>query len=185
MCVMNRVRSTFAELFLNDLYRKEGIDIIVSSAGYIPQLLRDRLTEAKIPFPSPLYGRSMSEVTNKFLVEKGIRVPADWRSKELHLEMIKKASLVITALQMQKDDLCSRYEDERYKIFSIRELLNTNQYLFFEDFSKVPMNARFWEHCEEDPEYVTKILQTWDKTLITALPNIIKRIGQETLRAKD
>lgn len=185
VCVMNRVRSTFTELFLNDLYRKQGVDITVSSAGYIPQVLRDRLTEAKIPFPSPLYGRSMSEVTNTFLVGKGISVPAGWRSKELNLEMIAKACLVVTALHMQKDDLCSRYEDEGHKIFSIRELLNKEQYLFFEDFSKVPMDARFWHHCEEDPEYVTKVLQTWESTLITALPNIIKRIDSQAIRAKD
>ena len=184
VCVMNRVRSTFAELFLKNLYHKQGIDIIVSSAGYIPRVLRDRLSEAEIPFPLPLYGRAMSEVTNKFLVEKGIRVPAGWRSKELTPEMMNKASLVVTALHMQKKDLCSRFEDECHKIFSIRELLNTDQYLFFEDFSKVPMDAGFWHHCEEDPEYVTKILKTWEKTLLAALPNIIKRVKQETGRPK-
>jgi len=173
---MNRVRSTFAELFLNDQYHQQGADIIVSSAGYIPRLLRNRLTEAKIPFPSPLYGRSMSEVTNRFLVEKGIRVPAGWRSKELNLEMINKANLVVTALQIQKNDLCSRYEDERHKIFSIRELSQTKQYLFFEDFSKVPLDADFWHHCEEDPEYVGRVLETWEQTLNTALPYLIKQL---------
>ena len=176
MCVMNRVRSTFAELFLTDLYNKQGIDIHVSSAGYIPRLLIDRLTEANIPFPSPLYGRFMSEVTYNFLVEKGIRVPAGWRSKELSLEMIHKASLVVTALHLQKADLCSRYEDEHHKIFSIRELSQAKQPLFFEDFSKVPMDADFWHHCEEDPEYVTKVLKTWEQSLITALPSITKQL---------
>lgn len=180
VCVMNQVRSTFAELFLTNLYHTQGVDINVSSAGYIPRLLNDRLTAAKIPFPSPLYGRSMSKITHQFLVEKGIRVPAGWCSKELSLEMINRASLVITALHMQKDDLCSRYENECHKIFSIRELSQTKQYLFFEDFSKVPMDASFWHYCEEDPEYVTKVLQTWEQTLITVLPNIIKRISSAT-----
>lgn len=37
---------------------KAWIDMNVSSAGYIPQLLKDRLSEAKIPFPGLLRGRS-------------------------------------------------------------------------------------------------------------------------------
>lgn len=176
VCVMNRVRSTFAELFLTDLYHRQGADIKISSAGFIPRALEDRLSEAGIPYPSPLYGRSMSKITKKFLVEKGIRVPAGWHSKELSLEMIHKANLVITALHMQKHDLCNRYENECHKIFSIRELSQTNQPLFFEDFTKVPMDADFWHHCEEDPEYVTKVLQTWEQSLVAVLPNIIKQL---------
>jgi protein-tyrosine-phosphatase len=176
VCVGNRVRSTFAELFLADMFCKKGVDISVSSAGFVPQMLMDQLTEANIRFPQPFYNRPMSEVTMTALVEKGIRVREGWRSKELSLEMIKKANLLITALGMQKDELSSLYEDDRNKIFSIRELSKTEDYLFFEDFTKVPMNANFWQYCEEDPVYVAKILRTWEQTLIQAIPNIIKQL---------
>jgi protein-tyrosine-phosphatase len=176
VCVGNRVRSAFAELYLTDRFGKKGIDIRVSSAGFFPRGLKDLLNQNHIPSPEPFYNRPMSEVTVTALREKGIRVPEGWRSKELSPAMVKKANLLITALGMQKDELASRYEDERDKIFSIRELLKTEDYLFFEDFTKVPMNASFWQYCEEDPEYVAKVIRTWEQTLIKAIPNIIKQL---------
>ena len=176
VCVGNRVRSTFAELFLADMFRKQGVDISVSSAGFLPQRLKDYLAENNIPSPEPFYNRPMSEVTRTALHEKGIHIPGGWRSKELSFEMIKNANLLITALGMQKDELSSLYEDGRDKIFSIRELLKTKNYLFFEDFTKVPMNTGFWQYCEEDSEYVTKVLRTWEQTLVKAIPSIIERL---------
>ena len=175
VCVGNRVRSIFAELFLADMFGKNGIDISVSSAGFFPQGLKDLLNKNQIPSPEPFYNRPMSEVTKTALHEKGIGVPAGWRSKELNPEMVKKADLLITALGMQKDELASRYQEARDKIFSIRELLKTEDYLFFEDFTKVPMDASFWQYCEEDLEYVTRIIRTWVQTLIQAVPIIIKQ----------
>ena len=176
VCVGNRVRSTFAELYLTDRFGKKGIDIRVSSAGFFPRGLKDRLNQNRIPSPEPFYNRPMSEVTKTALREKGIRAPEGWRSKKLSPEMVKKANLLITALGMQKEELVSRYEDQREKIFSIRELLKTEDYLFFEDFTKVPMDDNFWQYCEEDPEYVAKVIRTWEQTLIKAIPNIIKQL---------
>jgi protein-tyrosine-phosphatase len=176
VCVGNRVRSAFAELFLAEMLGKKGIDISVSSAGFFPQQLKDLLSQNHIQSPEPFYNRPMSEVTMTALREKGIRVPEGWRSKELSPAMVKKANLLITALGMQKDELASRYEDECAKIFSIRELLKTEDYLFFEDFTKVPMDASFWQYCEEDPEYVAKIIRTWEQTLLKAVPMIIKQL---------
>ena len=159
-----------------DLFGKRGLKIAVSSAGFLPQKLKDHLAENRIASPEPFYNRPMSEVTIDVLRDKGIHTPERWRSKELSPEMINKANLLITALGMQKDELSDRYEDMRHKIFSIRELLKTEDYLFFEDFTKVPLNANFWQYCEEDPEYVTKVLRTWEETISEALPNIIKQL---------
>lgn len=176
VCVGNRVRSVFAEFFITEIFCKSGLEIAVSSAGFFPRGLKNHLTENHIPSPEPFYNRPMSEVTITILSEKGIRVPEDWRSKELSSEMIKNANLLITALGMQKDELSGLYEDESHKIFSIRELLKTEDYLFFEDFTKVPMSADFWQYCEEDPEYVTEVLRTWEQTLVEAIPNIIEQL---------
>jgi protein-tyrosine-phosphatase len=176
VCIGNRVRSVFAEFFMMDMFGKSGLEIAVSSAGFFPQKLKDQLSKGNIPSPEPFYNRPMSELTMKALREKGIRTPEGWRSKELSPEMIKNANLLITALGMQKDELARRYEDERDKIFSIKELMKTEDYLFFEDFTKVPMNASFWQYSEEDPEYVAKVLRTWEQSLIKAIPVIIEQL---------
>ena len=177
VCVGNRVRSVFAEFFLGDTFCKRGEDIAVSSAGFIPQTLKDQLTQLNIRFPEPFYNRPMSELTMTALLEKGIGVPEGWRSKELSLEMIEEADLIITALPAQKEDISGLYREARNKIFNIRELSERDDYLFFEDLSVIPFNDNFWDYCEENPEYVSKILRAWEETLTRAIPNIIKKLG--------
>jgi len=162
---------------LVDTFCKRGEDIAVSSAGFVPQTLKDQLAEVNIRFPEPFYNRPMSELTMTALVEKGISVPEGWRSKELSLEMIKEADLIITALPAQKEDISTLYREARNKIFTIRYLSKMDDYLFFEDFSTVPLNDNYWHYCEEDPEYVSKTLRAWEETLIRAIPNIIKQLG--------
>ena len=177
VCVGNRVRSVFAEFFLGDTFCKRGEDIAVSSAGFIPQTLKDQLTQLNIRFPEPFYNRPMSELTMTALLEKGIGVPEGWRSKELSLEMIREADLIITALPAQKEDISGLYREARNKTFTIRDLSKRDDYLFFEDFSAIPFNDNFWHYCEEDPEYVSKTLRTWEETLTRAIPNIIEQLG--------
>ena len=177
VCVRNRVRSTFAEFYLEDVFRKRGEDATVSSAGFMPQVLKDQLAGSLIPFPDPLYNTSMSQLTREFLLEKGIRVPEDWRSKELSPEMVDQADLIITAIAAQKEELCDLYEEACHKIFSIREMSEKKGYLFSEDFSALPLDQNYWYYAEEDPKYVSKTLQEWEKTLMRAIPNITKRLG--------
>ena len=185
VCVRNRVRSTFAEFYLEDVFRKSGEDATVSSAGFVPQVLKDQLAGALIPFPDPLYNTSMSRLTREFLLEKGIRVPEDWRSKELSPEMVDKADLIITAIAAQKEELCDFYEEACHKIFSIREMSEKKGYLFSEDFSALPLDQNYWYYAEEDPKYVSKTLQEWEKTLIRAIPNITKRLGMDEKNSRE
>ncbi|UCE55102.1 MAG: hypothetical protein JSV31_06595 [Desulfobacterales bacterium] len=177
VCVGNRVRSTFAEFYLRNWFTKRGMDIAVSSAGFIPQMLTDRLAELNIPSPQPFYNRPMSELTMAALLEKGIRVPKGWRSKKLTLEMITETDLLITALPAQKEDILRLYKKAQKKVFTIRDLSKKDDYLFFEDFSVPPFNENFWHYVEEDPQYVSRTLQTWEQTLIGAIPNIIEQLG--------
>src|SRR5512139_1917737 len=111
VCVRNRVRSTFARFYLEDFLRKRGEKATVSSAGFVPQVLKDQLAGAGIPFPVPLFDAPMSRLTREFLLEKGIRVPQDWRSKALNAEMVDRATLIITALGPQKEELCDLYKE--------------------------------------------------------------------------
>jgi protein-tyrosine-phosphatase len=182
VCVGNRVRSAFAEFYLRNWFTKRGLDIAVSSAGFIPQILTDRLAELNIPSPQPFYNRPMSELTMAALLEKGFRVPKGWRSKKLTLEMIKETDLLITALPAQKEDILSLYKEAQNKVFTIRDLAKRDDYLFFEDISIPSYNDNFWHYVEEDPQYVSRTLQTWEQTLIGAIPKIIERLG---IRARE
>lgn len=177
VCVRNRVRSIFAEFYLGDVFRKGGDGATVSSAGFVPQVLKDQLAEAQIPLPEPLFNAATSRLTRDFLLEKGIRIPEGWRSKELSAEMVAKADLIITALGAQKDELCVLYKEARPKIFSIREMSEKKGYLFSEDFYALPLDQNYWYYAEEDPKYVSRVLQEWEKTLARAIPNIIRRLG--------
>jgi protein-tyrosine-phosphatase len=177
VCVRNRVRSTFAKFYLEDFFRKSGEKATVSSAGFVPQMLKDQLTEARIPWPEPLFSAAMSRWTREFLLEKGIRVPEDWRSKELRPEMVDQADLIITALGPQKEELCDLYKQACDKIFAIRELSANTGYLVSEDFSALPLDQNYWYHAEEDPRYVSRVLLEWEKTLVRAIPNITRRLG--------
>jgi protein-tyrosine-phosphatase len=177
VCVRNRVRSTFAKFYLEDFLRKRGEKATVSSAGFVPQVLKDQLAGAGIPFPVPLFDAPMSRLTREFLLEKGIRVPQDWRSKALNAEMVDRATLIITALGPQKDELCDLYKEASAKIVSIRELSEKQGYLVSEDFSAVPLDQNYWYYAEEEPGYVSRVLREWEKTLVSAIPNITKRLG--------
>ncbi|HEX9911246.1 MAG TPA: hypothetical protein VGA86_10190 [Desulfatiglandales bacterium] len=177
VCVRNRVRSTFAEFYLADLLRKRGVEATVSSAGFVPRALKDQLAGADIPLPQPFFNRPMSELTRAALAEKGIRVPEDWRSKELSLDTVHGADLIITAIAAQKEELCDLYQEACRKIFSIREMSERRGYLFFEDFSALPLDQNYWYHAEEDPKYVSRTLREWENTLVRAIPNITERLG--------
>lgn len=177
VCVRNRVRSTFAKFYLEDFLRKRGEKATVSSAGFVPQVLKDQLAGAGIPFPVPLFDAPMSRLTSEFLLEKGIRVPQDWRSKALNAEMVDRASLIVTALGPQKDELCDLYKEASAKIVSIRELSEKQGYLVSEDFSAVPLDQNYWYYAEEEPGYVSRVLREWEKTLASAIPNITARLG--------
>jgi len=178
VCVRNRVRSTFAKFYLEDFLRKKGEKATVSSAGFVPQVLKDQLAGAGIPFPVPLFDAPMSPLTSEFLLEKGIKVPQDWRSKALNAEMVDRATLIITALGPQKDELCDLYKEASAKIVSIRELSEKQGYLVSEDFSALPLDQNYWYYAEEEPGYVSRVLREWEKTLVSAIPNITARLGK-------
>ena len=177
VCVRNRVRSIFAEFYLGNFFRKRGRKATISSAGFVPQVLKDQLSGAGIPFPVPLFNAPMSRLTREFLLEKGIRVPQDWRSKALSAEMVDRSTLIITALGPQKDELCDLYKEASAKIVSIRELSEKQGYLVSEDFSALPLDQNYWYYAEEEPGYVSRVLREWEKTLVSAIPNITARLG--------
>lgn len=181
VCISNRVRSVYAEfLFAKMLAERSGgliHEVKVSSAGFIPQKLKDQLAKAHVRFPNPFYNRPMAQATRAALFKKGIVVSADWSSKELRPEMVEDADLMITALPEQKEELINLFPKARHKIFTTREISKWDGYLIFEDATGLPMDNTFWDYVEENPDYVSKVISETEETLIRTFPNILKQLG--------
>lgn len=188
VCISNRVRSTLGEFLFTKMMRErdEGLvdEVKVSSAGFLPRTLKDRLTKIGVCFPEPFYNRPMAKITQLTLLKKGIDVSGDWTSKELSPETVEKADLIITALAEQKEELIRLYPKAQVKIFTLREMSKWDGYLFFEDFAIPPMDETFLGYVEEDPDYVSKVISTTEETLIRAFPNILERLGMNEEREK-
>jgi protein-tyrosine-phosphatase len=152
----------------------------VSSAGFIPQKLRDRLAKVPISFPDPFYNRPMAETARAALLKKGIIVPTGWRSKGLSPEMMKDADLIITALPEQKEELIKLFPKARPKISTTREMSKWDEYLLSEDFTGLPLDHTFWDYVEENPDYVSKIILETEEALVRAFPNILRQLGLES-----
>ncbi len=181
VCVSNRGRSVFAEYFMRKIFsepsRGLGEQVKVTSAGFIPQAIKDQIAELQIGFPEPFFSRPMAEATRTFLSERGMSVPADWRSKELTTDMVNDATLLITAIHPQKDDLVRLYPEAAAKIRTIREISRWEEPFLFEDLTRLPKDDSYWHYVEEDEEFVKTILSEVERSLTRALPDILNRLG--------
>ena len=186
VCVANRTRSVFSQFFfqkmLTDKDENLAKEIKVLSAGFVPQRLKDQLNKAKIAFPEPFFNRGMTRVTREFLMERGIRVPDKWRSRELTSDMVKESDLIITALPDQKEEMIVLYPGARERIFTIKELAEWDGYIIFEDYERPPLDHRYWHFVDEDPIYVSKILSVMEECLIRAFPNILRKLPIRTIQ---
>jgi protein-tyrosine-phosphatase len=183
VCVSNRVRSVFAEFYFTRMLREKDERLLEevrpSSAGFIPKKLGDLIAKGNITSPEPFYNRAMSEIAREALRKKGILAPTNWRSKELTSERVMEADLVITALVEQKKDLLNLFPQARDKILTAREIAKWDDYLLHEDFSGVPMDDSFWDYCEENPDYVDRVISEMEGILKRAFPYILLQLGIE------
>jgi protein-tyrosine-phosphatase len=181
VCVSNRGRSVFAEFFFRKLIGEQNDGLLdrikVSSAGFIPQAIKDHVAKLRIGFPEPFYNRPMPETTRSFLCERGIVVSPDWRSRELTSAMVKQANLIITAIPEQKQELVNLYQEASAEILTIREISQWGGYLRFEVLSGLPQDPSYWRYVEEDADYVATILSEMEESLTRAVPHILKRLG--------
>ena len=190
VCVANRVRSAFAEFFflkvLSEKSDRLAREVSASSAGFIPQKLKEQLAKAHVSFPEPFFNRPINELTRAALLEKGIVVPAEWRSKELNREIVKSADLIITLLPEQSEEIVSFFPEAEGKVFTLREISKWDEYVIFEDYNAPPLNDNYWHFVEEDPNYVSKLISAMEESLIRAFPNILQRleIGDTLERGK-
>lgn len=180
LCIRNRVRSVFAELFTRDkLIKMDGNlshVITVNSAGFFPQEVRTYLDKLNAAPPDPFYGVDMSEHVRSQLHKREIAVPDVWQSKCVTPEMIKKSNLIVVAIPSQKKELGELYPEYRQNIVSLKEIAKWKDAVLSEDFSQVPMQGNVWAHWEENQQYVYKTIEEVEKLLTMAIPRIVMRL---------
>ena len=183
VCVRNRVRSVFAQYYLEKLLREKdetlAEKIKISSAGLYPRWLSDALDEAHIPTPDPFFNLDMSQVVREALAQKEIISPDGWRSRPITPAMIAAADLIIVALEAQKEEIIEQNPTACNKIFTFREMAEFEESILFESCSGLPMDDTFWEYCEENPPYVTKVIEEVEELLTLGFPNILKQLDME------
>ncbi|MBN1103211.1 MAG: hypothetical protein JXL84_07355 [Deltaproteobacteria bacterium] len=185
VCVGNRNRSPFSEFFFSKLLSERDRRLVsaihVTSAGFVSQMIKDKMAEGHIGLPEPFFGRPMARTTLKALRLQGIIVPETWRTKALSSEMVGEADMIITSLPDQKKDLMMLYPTAADRIFTIREVSQWEGYLLQEDpdYKGIPRDDNFWDYVEENAPYVSSILSEVEKMLNKAYPNILNHLGFE------
>ena len=185
VCVGNRNRSPFSEFFFSKLLSERDKSLFnaihVTSAGFVSQVIKDKMAERHIGLPEPFFGRPMARTTLKALRLQGIIVPDAWRTKALSSEMVEEADMIIASLPDQKKDLVMLYPTAADRIFTIREVSQWEGYLLQEDpdYKGIPRDDNFWDYVEENAPYVASILSEVEKMLTKAYPNILNHLGFE------
>lgn len=180
VCVRNRVRSVYAEFYLKKLLHETTGDsaekISIASAGFYPKTLKDILDKARIAPPEPFFGIDMSPVVRRLLQVQGIASPDGWRSREITREDVARSDLIVTALSWQKEELTGRYAAADNKIYTFREMAAWEGGILFETFEGLPMNDTFWDRCEEDPPYVTRVIEEVEELMNLGFRNMLRHL---------
>jgi protein-tyrosine-phosphatase len=184
VCVGNRNRSPFAELFFTKLISERNKELApkirLSSYGFIPQKMKEKMAAFHVGFPEPFFGRPLALSTRTVLLKEGIAVPEKWKTKPLTPEVVKEADMIITILPEQKTDLIDLYPEAVSKIFTIKEISQWDGPLSWDQDLKhkgIPSHINFWDYVEEDIDHVSIMLSEMKKMLIMAYPDIVDKLG--------
>ena len=184
VCIGNRNRSPFAEFFFSKVISERNKELApkirLSSYGFLPQKIKEKMAAMHIGFPDPFYGRPLALSTRTVLLKEGIAVPERWRTKPLTPEVVKEADMIITMHPEQKTDLIDLYPEAASKIFTIREISQWDGNLSWDEdsrYKRIPSHIDFWDYVEEDIDHVSIILSEMKKMLIMAYPHIMDKLG--------
>jgi protein-tyrosine-phosphatase len=184
VCIGNRNRSPFAEFFFSKLISERNKELApkirLSSYGFIPQEMKEKIAATEVAFPDPFFGRPLALSTRTVLLKEGIAVPERWKTKPLTPEAVKEADMIITMHPEQKIDLIDLYPEAVSKMFSIREISHWDGPLSWDEDTKyegISSDINFWDYVEEDIDHVSIALSEMKKMLITAYPDIIDKLG--------
>jgi protein-tyrosine-phosphatase len=184
VCIGNRNRSPFAEFFFSKLISERGKELAskirLSSYGFIPQEMKEKIAATEVDFPDPFFGRPLALSTRKVLLKEGIAVPERWKTKPLTPEVVKEADMIITMHPEQKMDLIDLYPEAVSKIFTIRELSQWAGPLSWDEDTKykgISSDINFWDYVEEDIDHVSIALSEMKNMLMMAYPHIVDKLG--------
>ena len=184
VCIGNRNRSPFAQFFFSKLISERNKELApkirLSSYGFIPQKIKEKIAAMHVGFPDPFFGRPLALSTRTVLLKEGIAVPDRWKTKPLTPEVVKEADMIITVLPEQKTDLIDLYPEAVSKIFTIRELSQWDGPLSWDEDTKykgISSDINFWDYVEEDIDHVSIALSEMKKMLIMAYPDIVDKLG--------
>jgi protein-tyrosine-phosphatase len=184
VCLGNRNRSPFAEFFFSKLISERNKEfaprIRLSSYGFIPQEIKEKMTAMHIGFPDPFFGRTLALSTRTVLLKEGIAVPEQWKTKPLTPEVVNEADMIITVLPEQKTDLIDLYPEAASKVFTIREISQWDGYLSWDEafnYERIPSGINFWDYVEESIDHVSIALSEMKKMLMMAYPHIVDKLG--------
>ncbi|WP_419657808.1 putative protein-tyrosine phosphatase, low molecular weight [Desulfosarcina variabilis str. Montpellier] len=180
LCIRNRVRSVFAELFTREKLKTMGGElsqkITVRSAGFFPEEVKAFLDKLNAAPPDPFYGCDMSMHVRNLLLKKGIAVPNVWQSKYVSPEMVKKADLIVVSLPEQKKELAELYPDYQQNMVTLKEIAKWEGAAVSEDASDAFKQDHIWEYWEENLKHVSKTIEEVEMLLTMGIPNIVKRL---------
>ena len=184
VCLGNRNRSPFAEFFFSKVISERNKELApkirLSSSGFIPQKIKEKMAAMHIGFPDPFYGRPLALSTRTVLLKEGIAVPDRWKTKPLTQKVLEEADMIITVLPEQKTDLIDLYPEAASKVFTIREISRWDGHLSWEDdlkHKRIPSHINFWDYVEENIDHVSIALSEMKKMLIMAYPDIVDKLG--------
>lgn len=184
ICVRNRIRSVFAEFYLRQkLAEKIGPiaeKIKIFSAGLYPKALKKILDEGGIVPPDPFFDTDMSVIVRQRLREKGIYAPDQWRSKPLTPDLAIASDLIVVALPWQKEEIAEEYPQVHERVFTFKEMASWEDNILFETIEGLPMDESFWDACEEDAPYVTKVIDEVENLMDIGFPKMLKQLGLES-----
>jgi protein-tyrosine-phosphatase len=184
VCIGNRNRSPFAEFFFAKLIRERNKGLAhhlrLSSYGFIPQKVKEKLAAMNVGFPDPFFGRPLALSTRTVLLKEGIAAPELWKTRALTPEVVKEADMIITVLLEQKMELIDLYPEAVTKIFTIREISHWEGPLSWEGDLRhkwTRSDINFWDYFEENIDHVSIALSEMRKMLTMAYPDIIDNLG--------
>ena len=109
VCTGNTCRSPMAEALMKEIAEEKGLDIKVKSAGTFA-----------------LDGQEASEEAIQVMEEEGIDI-SNHRANIIHRNLVEEADLILTMSRSHKQQLLSKYDFIKGKVFTLKEYAHSQE----------------------------------------------------------
>ncbi|NLJ78305.1 MAG: low molecular weight protein arginine phosphatase [Tissierellia bacterium] len=104
VCTGNTCRSPMAAALLQEMARKEGIEMRIKSAGI---------------FAQP--GQGAAQTTIEALKEDGIDIRGKHSTNPISMDLLEEADIILTMSKSHKESLIANFDSIGEKVFTLRE----------------------------------------------------------------